>query len=218
MKRRILLWLLGAATEAGKVVFGMLIASLIVSALINKECRAQVPANAGHYKHQLRQQAHMVWGLDAPISTFAAQIHQESHWNATARSRVGAVGLSQFMPSTADWISGAYPNLRENAPMNPTWAMRALVTYNKHLYTRIAAENKCERMAFVLSAYNGGLGWVIKRKAKSAVPLQCLGKTCDINPGIAPANQKENAEYPRRILLRYEPTYVKAGWGAGSCS
>lgn len=178
---------------------------------------AQIPSEASAYKRQLRQQSHHIWGLEAPVSTFAAQIHQESGWHANARSRVGALGLSQFMPSTANWISEIYPDLATNAPTNPVWAMRALVRYDRFLYDRVTAVNQCERMAFALSAYNGGLGWVNKRKARSTDPLICLGKTCDINPGIAPANQRENTTYPRRILLRHEPMYVKAGWGKGSC-
>ena len=176
-----------------------------------------IPLEAGKHKRQLRQQAHQIWGLHAPVSTFAAQIHQESRWHADARSRVGAQGLAQFMPATANWISGVYPDLSDNAPTNPTWALRALIRYDKFLYDRVAAVNSCEKMAFALSAYNGGLGWVNKRKARSKKPLVCFNATCDINPGIAPANQRENAEYPRRILLRHEPTYINAGWGAGSC-
>ncbi|WP_228124547.1 transglycosylase SLT domain-containing protein [Glaciimonas soli] len=173
--------------------------------------------DARKYRHQLRQEAHMVWGLDAPVSTFAAQIHQESMWNETIKSRVGAEGLSQFMPATATWISRLYDDLKQNQPTNPIWSMRALVRYDKFLYDRVVAANPCERMAFALSAYNGGLGWVFKRKEKSKDPLVCFNETCDINPGITPGNQKENVDYPRRILLLHAPLYVRDGWGPESC-
>jgi len=182
-----------------------------------QSAQAQVPQSAAQYKRQLRQQAHMIWGLDAPVATFAAQIHQESQWNAVARSRVGAVGLSQFMPSTATWISGVYPDLAENSPTNPVWAMRALLRYDLFLFDRVAGESLCEQIAFALSAYNGGLGWVNKRKALSPTPRKCLDATCAINPGISQPNQRENADYPKRILQRYEPLYVADGWGQGSC-
>ncbi|HWX01370.1 hypothetical protein [Collimonas sp.] len=72
-------------------------------------------------------------------------------------------------------------------------------------------------MAFTLAAYNSGLTWVNKRKEKSTQPLFCFDKTCAINPGITPGNQKQNAEYPRRILLQHEARYIKDGWGAGGC-
>ena len=203
-----------AALAALVLILAIAVAGLVAST----PARAQVPQDAARYRLDLRRQAQLVWGIDAPVSTFAAQIHQESRWRANATSPVGAEGLAQFMPSTASWISGAYVGLRENDPFNPTWALRALVTYDKHLYDRVKAANHCERMAFALSGYNGGLGWVYKRQKLSDFPQYCLAKTCDINPGITPGNQRENADYPRRILLQHEPLYVGSGWGSGSCT
>ena len=150
------------------------------------------------------------------MASFAAQVHQESRWNASARSPVGAIGLTQFMPATAQWIGGLSPDLAERAPLNPTWALRALVVYDQWLWQRIRAENDCERMAFVLSAYNGGLGWVYKRQKLSPQPGLCFDHTCAINPGVTPASQAENAHYPAVILQTFEPLY--SGWGAGSCT
>ena len=99
-----------------------------------------------------------------------------------------------------------------------TWALRALVVYDKWLYDRVRGDTPCERMAFALAAYNGGLGWVNKRKARSPQPGVCLGVTCRINPGIHPANQRENQHYPEVILRRYEPLYASTmGWGKGAC-
>lgn len=192
----------------------LLIGLLIVSSVA---LATGTPAAADRYRHELRQQAQFVWGLDAPVATFAAQIHQESGWKPNARSPVGALGLAQFMPSTAGWISEIYPALAVNDPYNPSWALRALVTYDYHLWQRVKADDDCEHMAFVLSAYNGGLGWVYKRQKKSTAPGKCFDSTCEINPGIAAGNQRENAAYPRRILLRNEPLYVRDGWGSGSC-
>ena len=179
---------------------------------------AQEPhPRAGQHKQVLIQQSRHVWGLRAPVSSFAAQIHQESRWNPNARSPVGAAGLTQFMPATAAWIGTYDRDLAVVDVYNPRWAMRALVVYNKFLYDKVAGKNPCERMAFALSAYNGGLGWVNKRKARSSTPDVCFGATCEINPGIAPANQRENANYPKLILKQFEPLYVRSGWGSGVC-
>lgn len=175
-----------------------------------------IPEDASRYRNLLTREARMVWGLNAPVASFAAQIHQESRWNAQARSQVGAQGLAQFMPSTATWISGIYPSLADRAPANPTWAIRALVTYDADLFVKVrAASDQCQRFAFALSAYNGGLGWVHKRQALSGMPGQCFGATCQINPGIADAAQRENEAYPRLILQRHQPLY--ASWGEGIC-
>lgn len=177
-----------------------------------------IPREAVEHRRELVRASRAVWGMDAPVATFAAQVHQESRWRADARSHVGAQGLTQFMPATARWIAEAYPaDLRPPAPFDPAWSLRALARYDRFLFDRVSGIDECERMAFALAAYNGGLGWVNRRKARSDTPGICLGATCDINPGITEANQRENAGYPRRILLTLEPIYVAAGWGRGVC-
>lgn len=175
-----------------------------------------IPEDAQRYRLTLTREARQVWGLKAPISSFAGQIHQESRWNPDARSPVGAQGLAQFMPSTSAWIGGLYPSLADRAPTNPTWAIRALVTYDADLFVKVKrAADDCHRFAFALSAYNGGLGWVNKRQALSADPDRCFDAACSINPGITPASQRENESYPRQILLRNQNIY--ALWGPGIC-
>lgn len=192
-----------------------LFAALVVFALAAPAFAQRVPADAQRYRNTLQREAQRVWGLDAPVATFAAQIHQESRWRADARSVVGAQGLAQFMPATATWIGGLYPSLGERAPMNPTWAIRALVTYDKWLADRIKADDECQRMAFALAGYNGGLGWVYKRQRLSDQPGVCLGATCTINPGVTAASQRENEHYPRVILQQHQPLYAE--WGPGAC-
>lgn len=199
---------------AGRLLMLLAVVFALLS-VASAACAQSVPPEAQRYQRTLKREAQRVWGMDAPVATFAAQVHQESRWRQDARSPVGALGLAQFMPATADWIGGIDAGLRERAPLNPTWALRGLVTYDKWLFDRVKADNRCERMAFVLSAYNGGLGWVYKRQRASAQPGQCMGATCEINPGIHPANQRENAHYPRVILLKHEPLYHQ--WGPGSC-
>lgn len=184
---------------------------------ITAKAQAQsIPADANRYRLTLTHEAQFVWGINAPVSSFAGQIHQESRWRPEARSAVGAQGLAQFMPSTAAWISGVYPSLAERAPQNPTWAIRALVTYDADLFVKVKqADNDCERFGFALSAYNGGLGWVNKRQARSPQPGLCFDVTCAINPGVTPASQRENEGYPRVILKHNQAIY--SAWGQGIC-
>jgi soluble lytic murein transglycosylase-like protein len=181
-----------------------------------------IPREAQRYQLTLKREAQYAWGLQAPVATFAAQVHQESHW----RSPVGAVGLAQFMPATAQWIAPTLNSCKPEAapgqeclagfgPTNPTWSLRAMVTYDKWLADRVRADDECQDLAYALSAYNGGLGWVYKRQKLSAKPGVCLGLTCAINPGITPAAQQENQHYPELILLKYQPLYQ--AWGKGVC-
>lgn len=215
----LLQWLLFLLLLAAAAGLGLLLSlAVFVQDLHAQELRAQPlphPAAQAH-RHTLLREARRAWGLDAPVAVFAAQIHQESRWNPTARSPVGAQGLAQFMPATAKWIGTVDQALEGPAPQNPTWALRALVSYDRWLWDRIRnADNPCERMAYTLAAYNGGLGWVYKRQRVSPRPGVCMGATCTLNPGITPAAQRENEHYPRVILLQHQRAY--AAWGSGVC-
>nr|WP_231097966.1 transglycosylase SLT domain-containing protein [Aggregatibacter actinomycetemcomitans] len=178
-----------------------------------------MPAKAEQYQRTLTRESYAVWGLNAPIPVFAAQIHQESQWKTTALSPVGAQGLAQFMPKTADWISALYPELADNQPYNPDWALRALVRYNRFNYERITARTECDRMAFMLSAYNGGLGWVQKDKRKAREqgldPLTYWQNVELVNSGRNRANFAENRGYPQHIIYRWQPLYIN--WGIPQC-
>lgn len=187
-----------------------------------------IPDHAWQYKSTLTRNARMVWGLNAPVATFAAQFHQESRWRNDAVSAVGAKGMAQFMPSTERWINGLYPDLAATGnATNTAWAMRALVTYDRWLWDRIRASDDCQRMAKTLSAYNGGLTWLQRdeRLAQSA-PGKGPGSADSMrwfdgverfNSGRSAAAWRENRAYPRVILRAREPIYRDAGWGVGSC-
>ena len=199
-------WLFVAAAMAG--------AALSTCA---QPVQAQVPAAAHQYRSQLVRAAHSVWGLNAPIAVFAAQVHQESAWKPEAVSRVGAGGLAQFMPATAAW----WCDLNKLAPAacqphNPAWALRALVGYDKYLYDRTPTHYSAyDRMWVALRGYNGGLGhW--QREAAVSGAAQPTRQQVDAACGKArraPVHCRENLHYPQRILVELQPRY--SNWGAG---
>ena len=189
----------------------------------SQSARAAIPTDAEQYRRELTRIAHAEWGLDAPVATFAAQVHQESRWKFNARSPVGAQGLGQVMPSTATWLAQLFPRtLGKVEPYNPTWSLMALVSYDRWLADRIKARTVCEQAAMVLSSYNGGLGWLIRDRklasAKGADSLAWFGSVERFNAGRSAAAFAENRGYPRLILNRFEPEYIAAGWGSGVCS
>jgi soluble lytic murein transglycosylase-like protein len=172
------------------------------------------PRAALKYRRDLVRNAHQVWGLDAPVAVFAAQVHQESGWKPAAVSRVGAVGMTQFMPSTADWMRQTFPSLAGGEATNPVWALRALVTYDKWLYERVGGETEFDRLWAALRAYNGGLGhWQMEAaSARPATDRIAIDAAC----GHARRSAKfcpENLGYPNRIMLVIQPRYL--GWGRG---
>lgn len=177
------------------------------------------PLAALKYRSDVIRSARVDWGLNAPVADFAAQLHQESGWNPAARSPVGAQGLAQFMPSTADWIAGLMPHLAAREPWNPGWAIRALVSYDRWLWQRVAVPDGCERMAMTLSAYNGGLGWVNRdrrlARTRGLDDARWFGAVETVNAGRSAANWRENRHYPQRILHELAPRYLS--WGGANC-
>lgn len=174
-----------------------------------------VPHAAHAYRAKLQRAAHTQWGLDAPVAVLAAQVHQESGWNPQAVSRVGARGLAQFMPGTATWWCQANSlTAAQCQPHNPSWALRALVGYDKWLFDRAPTRySTYDRMHVALRAYNGGLGhWQAEARA-TGLPqptIEQVAAACGQARRHA-SHCKENLGYPARILGVLQPRYQ--AWG-----
>jgi soluble lytic murein transglycosylase-like protein len=91
-----------------------------------------------------------------------AQVAAESDFNPDARSRVGALGLAQFMPATwAEWADGT-PGVQPLSPSelmlldprDPEDCIRAQATYLAWLLARFPADT----LHAALAAYNWGIG------------------------------------------------------------
>jgi hypothetical protein len=78
-----------------------------------------------------------------PVGLFLRQIGQESGWNPNARSGAGALGIAQFIPSTAK----AYGL---SNPFDPVAALDAAARYDATLLKQYGSP------ARMLSAYNSG--------------------------------------------------------------
>lgn len=186
---------------------------------------AQVPEAAEAHERTMTRVAAQEFGLPAPAALLGAQVHQESSWHTAAASGVGAEGLAQFMPATAEWIADIYPDLGPAAPYSPGWALRALARYDRHILDRIhphqGAVPDCDRWAFTLSGYNGGPGWVARDRERAADagadPDRWWGEVSE-HTGRGAAAARENRHYVHRILRELEPHYRRAGWrGVAPC-
>lgn len=181
--------------------------------LAGRASAQEIPRAAHQYRGELTRAAHAVWGLDAPIPLFAAQIHQESGWNPSAVSKVGAQGMAQFMPATARWWCElqALP-ASDCLPTNPTWALRALVEYDRWLYLRVRGPTEYDRLWATFRSYNGGLGHWLQEAAtaKPATDRDAVDAACG-RAKRSPIFCPENLGYPRRIMQTLQPRYTT--WG-----
>lgn len=197
---------------------------VLVFVLAARPAAAAPPEACRMYQRHLTAEAYSVLGPNAPVALLAAQIQQESACRADATSRVGAQGLTQFMPATARDMAARYP--RELGPADPLdwrWAISAQVRYMRDI-VREPWRTECDTWAAKLSAYNGGEGWVRRDQAVCRARAVQVA-TCDAciadrwyghvedSPDTRRAahNIRENRGYPRRIMLTLQPRY--ASWG-----
>lgn len=188
-----------------------------VSLLCMDHARAadvRIPADSVRYRLQLERAAGMRFGIDAPVARLAAQLHQESGWNPSARSAY-ALGLSQFTPATAAWLPAICPDIGQPDPWDAGWSIRAVACYDAWLYGRARGATPCDRWAMTLSAYNGGESARDREirlayQARDAPPVW-FGLVARYR-SRSDAAWRENRKYVRRILLELEPAYLAADW------
>ena len=166
-----------------------------------------VPAGASRHKRTIIGEWRFYFGLDSDVSVPFAQVMQESRFRADAVSYAGATGLAQFMPATAAGYQRS-TRLQElcaqagGCPLSPAWAIRAMAMYDADEYADAGyAATEDERLAFMLTSYNGGRGWVRKERTAAhdrglddrrwfgAVERVCLRAAwaCEESRGYAPA-------------------------------
>ena len=122
----------------------------------------------------------------------AAQIYQESHLNPRAKSRAGARGLMQLLPSTAR-------SLDITDIYNPVENINGGVRYLKKLYNRFDTADENNRMLIALAAYNAGQGHVQDARK--------LARKKKLDPNLWESLAKTLP------LLRYRKYYKHAKYG-----
>jgi membrane-bound lytic murein transglycosylase F len=122
----------------------------------------------------------------------AAQIYQESHLNPWAKSRAGARGLMQIMPSTSK-------SLGVTDLFDPVQNINAGVQHLKNLYEHFDKVNGEDRLLISLAAYNIGQGHIHDARK--------LAKKRGLDPN------KWDALVKTLPLLRYRKYYKNATYG-----
>lgn len=214
--------------------FDYILPAIFVVAFLVAACNAHaetgivIPEVSATYRIPVERASSEYFGLNAPTSRIAAQIHQESRWNPKAASKY-AQGLAQFTPSTAAWLPNICDTLQGFDRWDPMQSVRAMACYDAWLLKRVkplgngelkanqigySNVNQCSAWAFTLRAYNGGEGWLLRERRMALAVNQDANDWIRVEPFRARATwaHKENTGYPKRILLNIEPLYRKAGW------
>ncbi len=155
----------------------------------------------GRYDDTFRKYTKRQFGPGFDWTLFKAQAMAESDLNPNAKSRVGARGLMQLMPSTFKLIRTVRPEFGEIN--DPEWNIAAGIMHDRYLYRLYEKDiHDTERMRFVFASYNAGEG-TIARAAAAARAKALNGAQWSAIETIAPTvprwRYRETLGYVRRI-------------------
>jgi membrane-bound lytic murein transglycosylase F len=140
------------------------------------------------------------FGVGFDWHPFKAQGMAESDLTPTARSRVGARGIMQLMPSTFQMIKSARPTFKSID--DPEHNIAAGIMHDRYLWTLYPTSPTEERMRFMFAAYNAGEG-TIKRARSTAVKenldAELWSSVEAIAPRVKPWRYKETLGYVKKI-------------------
>jgi membrane-bound lytic murein transglycosylase F len=144
-------------TPAGRSVRGAL------SALDAAARERQARRDATRYDPIFRKYAKRYFGAGTDWRWFKAQGMAESDLTPGARSRVGARGIMQLMPSTYGQIKSALPKF--GAIDDPEWNIAAGILHDRDLWTLWGKDvPESERWAFMFASYNAGEGTIMRAR------------------------------------------------------
>jgi membrane-bound lytic murein transglycosylase F len=123
------------------------------------------------YDPTFRKYSKRYFGAGTDWRWFKAQGMAESDLTPGARSRVGARGIMQLMPSTYGQIKSALPKF--GAIDDPEWNIAAGILHDHDLWTMWTRDvPEANRWAFMFAAYNAGEGTIMRaRRAAEAERL-----------------------------------------------
>lgn len=122
------------------------------------------PAAADRYDDTFRKYSKRFFGIGFEWRVFKAQAMAESNLNPRARSRVGARGLMQLMPSTYRQIQSRNSELQSID--DPEWNIAAGIEYDRYLWQLWNDhETDLDRRSFMFGSYNAGRATILRAQA-----------------------------------------------------
>ena len=162
---------------------------------------AQPHDPADRYDNTFRKAAKRSFGPAFDWRFFKAQGMAESNLDPLARSRVGARGLMQLMPSTYREIAS------ENADLdlidNPELNIEAGIAYDRRLWLRWENDSIAEdRLQFMFASYNAGRATLLsaqRRARQRQLDARQWRNIEKIAPSVPRWRHVETLDYVRKI-------------------
>jgi membrane-bound lytic murein transglycosylase F len=142
-------------------------ASAVLASLDSAARERQAARQGKRFDTIFQKYAKRYFGAGTDWRWFKAQGMAESDLTPTARSRVGARGIMQLMPSTYGQIKSALPKFGRID--DPEWNIAAGILHDHDLWVlwnRDVPED--QRWAFMFASYNAGEGTIMRARRTAA--------------------------------------------------
>lgn len=144
-----------------QALLGWLLFSLLAGTASAQRTFGADPNAVDRYDDTFRKYSKRFFGPGFEWRTFKAQAMAESNLNPRARSRVGARGLMQLMPSTYRQIQSNNGELRSID--DPEWNIAAGIEYDRYLWQLWNDhETEQDRLSFMFGSYNAGRATILR--------------------------------------------------------
>jgi membrane-bound lytic murein transglycosylase F len=179
-------------------------ASALLASLDSAAQQRQAARQSKRFDGIFQKYAKRYFGAGTDWRWFKAQGMAESDLTPTARSRVGARGIMQLMPSTYGQIKSALP--RFGKIDDPEWNIAAGILHDHdlwELWNRDVPED--QRWAFMFASYNAGEGTIGRAlaMAKQTSSEPAWSNIELIAPRVQRWRYNETLGYVRRIDSTY---------------
>jgi len=128
------------------------------------QVRSPTPASdrgPNRYDDTFRKYSKRYFGPGYDWRAFKAQGMTESNLHSMARSRFGARGVMQLLPTTFHEIASQNPDIRR-AINDPEWNIAAGISYDRRLWQLWEADSvTLHRQEFMFASYNAGRGTIL---------------------------------------------------------
>ena len=147
------------------------------------------------YDGMFRKYSKHYFGPHVDWKWFKSQAIAESNLRPSAKSRTGAMGIMQILPSTFREIKKQNPYVIDIR--TPRWNIAAGIYYDRQMYLRWRNKGLPteERLAFAFGSYNAGFGGVRKAYRKASASKGTLSRWDQ----VAPHAPRETRKYVKRI-------------------
>jgi soluble lytic murein transglycosylase-like protein len=156
--------------------------------------------NTERYDPIFRKYTKRYFGVGFDWQLFKAQSMAESELNPRARSRVGARGLMQLMPSTFNLIRTRRPEFQSID--DPESNIAVGIMHDRYLWTLWKDHTEEERRRFMFASYNAGEGTIARARAAARQARLEDARWTSIErvaPSVERWRYRETLDYVRKI-------------------